>query len=79
MFHKEGYQIILTSFLIAALIAIGSEYKIDNFILSCFSNFFTFTTDFGTSIFRNPKRETTMNKNHLIAPVDGKVVIIESS
>ena len=33
MFHKEGYQIILTSFLIAALIAIGSEYKIDNFIL----------------------------------------------
>ena len=33
MFHKEGYQIIMTSFLIAALIAIGSEYNIDNFIL----------------------------------------------
>jgi len=27
--------------------------------------------------FRNPKRATTQNENHLIAPVDGKVVVIE--
>ncbi len=27
--------------------------------------------------FRNPKRATSQNENHLIAPVDGKVVVIE--
>ena len=27
--------------------------------------------------FRNPKRSTTLNDNHIIAPVDGKVVVIE--
>ncbi len=27
--------------------------------------------------FRNPKRSTTINNNHIIAPVDGKVVVIE--
>ena len=78
MFHKEGYQIILTSFLIAALIAIGSEYKIDNFILrTVFQIFSLLQLILVLQFFRNPKRETTINKNHLIAPVDGKVVIIK--
>ena len=27
--------------------------------------------------FRNPKRETAINDNHIIAPVDGQVVVIE--
>jgi len=27
--------------------------------------------------FRNPKREVAINDNHIIAPVDGKVVVIE--
>ncbi|MDB2326039.1 phosphatidylserine decarboxylase family protein, partial [Flavobacteriaceae bacterium] len=27
--------------------------------------------------FRNPKRNTTINPDHIIAPVDGKVVVIE--
>ena len=27
--------------------------------------------------FRNPKRETLVNENHIISPVDGKVVVIE--
>lgn len=67
MFHKEGYQIILTSFLIAALIAIGSEYKIDNFILrTVFQIFSLLQLILVLQFFRNPKRETTINKNHLI-------------
>ena len=78
MFHKEGYQIILTSFLIAALIAIGSEYKIDNFILrAVFQIFSLLQLILVLQFFRNPKRETSINQNHLIAPVDGKVVIIK--
>ena len=27
--------------------------------------------------FRNPKRRTVLNENHIISPVDGKVVVIE--
>ena len=30
MFHKEGYQIIMTSFVIAAAITLGVEFKLDN-------------------------------------------------
>ena len=78
MFHKEGYHIIMTSFLIATLIAIGSEYKIDNFILrTIFQIISLLQLVLVLQFFRNPKRETIINKNHLIAPVDGKVVIIK--
>jgi hypothetical protein len=28
MFHKEGYQIIITSFILVAVIAVLAEYKI---------------------------------------------------
>jgi phosphatidylserine decarboxylase len=34
-----------------------------------FSDYFT--------IFRNPKRAFILNENHILAPVDGKVVVIE--
>ena len=70
MFHKEGYQIIMTSFLIAALIAIGSEYKIDNFILrTVFQIFSLLQLILVLQFFRNPKRETSITQNHLIAHV----------
>ncbi len=68
----------MTSFLIAALIAIVSEYKIYNFILrSIFQIISLLQLVLVLQFFRNPKRETIINKNHLIAPVDGKVVIIK--
>ena len=68
----------MTSFLIAALIAIGSEYKIDNFILrTVFQIFSLLQLILVLQFFRNPKRVTSINQNHLIAPVDGKVVIIK--
>ncbi|MFQ3340460.1 MAG: phosphatidylserine decarboxylase [Flavobacteriaceae bacterium] len=79
MFHKEGYQIIMTSFLITAGLAVVSEYTIEN----------QFLLRIGIQIsaliilvlvlqfFRNPKRKTPINSNQLIAPVDGKVVVIE--
>ena len=78
MFHKEGYQIILTSFLIAALIAIGSEYKIDNFILrTVFQIFSLLQLILVLQFFRNPKRIALESETQIIAPADGKIVIIE--
>ena len=78
MFHKEGHYIITVSFIITAMINLLSRSFIDN-------NTLIYSIGIVTIIilvlilqfFRNPKRKTTANKNHIIAPVDGKVVVIE--
>lgn len=79
MFHKEGYQIIMTSFVIAAAIALGAEYKLeDQYILKMVLQLFALIQlVLVLQFFRNPKRKTPINEKHLIAPVDGKVVIIQ--
>jgi len=79
MFHKEGYQIIMTSFVLAAIIAVGAEYKIENpYILKLGVQLFALIQlILVLQFFRNPKRITPINENLLIAPVDGKVVIIQ--
>jgi len=78
MFHKEGFKIILY----AALILVGSLLLIDNFIeiywlqkslMLLILVFFILILQF----FRDPKRYTTLNDDHVIAPADGKVVVIE--
>ena len=78
MFHKEGYKIILFS----ALILVLTLLLIDNFIggfwlqkllMIIFLIFFLLILHF----FRNPKRNTLINNNQIIAPADGKIVVIE--
>ena len=78
MFHKEGYLIILNTFLIIAAITVLVEYNISIEWLKIIIQvtaliLFILVLQF----FRNPKRTTSKNKKHLIAPVDGKVVIVE--
>lgn len=78
MFHKEGYKIIL----IASLILVAAVLAIDNFItLKWLQMLFSATTIvlyvLILQFFRNPKRKTVLNDHHIIAPVDGKVVVIE--
>jgi phosphatidylserine decarboxylase len=78
MFHKEGYFIIITTFIICTAIVLSAEYFIGHKIAKV-------VVQIGTLIalilvlqfFRNPTRNTVLNDNHLLAPVDGKVVIIE--
>lgn len=78
MFHKEGYFIIITTFLICASIALGAEYFIGHKLGKL-------SLQMGALValvlvlqfFRNPNRNTVLNDNQLLAPVDGKVVIIE--
>ena len=79
MFHKEGHQIIMTSFVIAAAIALGAEYKLEDqyFLKMLLQVIALIQLVLVLQFFRNPKRETPINENHLIAPVDGKVVIIQ--
>ncbi|MFD1293652.1 phosphatidylserine decarboxylase family protein [Lutibacter holmesii] len=78
MFHKEGFKIILIATFIVGLGIIA----IENFVSITWLNkslsallllFYIIILQF----FRNPKRHTVENNNHIIAPVDGKVVVIE--
>ena len=79
MFHKEGYQIIMTSFVIAIAITLGVEFKLESLFLLKISLQILALTQLVLVLqfFRNPKRETPINVNNLIAPVDGKIVIIK--
>ena len=78
-FHKEGIpSLIITVFLVAicnyiafyfcpsCTIIIWLVYLLSAFLLITILQFF-----------RNPKRNIVLNENHIIAPADGKVVVIE--
>ncbi|MFD0862617.1 phosphatidylserine decarboxylase family protein [Sungkyunkwania multivorans] len=78
MFHKEGYKIISISFLIAAIIVILADQFIGIFWLQLLVQiaaliFLLLILQF----FRNPIRKAILNNDHVVAPVDGKVVVIE--
>ena len=78
MFHKEGFKIILNTFLITALIVIGIEYITENYWMKKMIQFSTIILFvLVLQFFRNPKRVTSLNENQVISPVDGKVVVIE--
>ncbi len=77
--HREGYKIILVTLLILIglnLITInilGDIHWFTKVILIISLIFFLLIVQF----FRNPLRKTIINENHVIAPADGKVVVIE--
>lgn len=78
MFHKEGHKIIIVSFLISAIFTILTEnfittYNIKITLQTSVLLFFILILQF----FRNPTRKTIIDPNKIIAPVDGKVVIIK--
>lgn len=78
MFHKEGYKIILITFAFVVI----SVLLIDAYITISWLQLVLEITLLVILIlilqfFRNPKRHTTLNNNQVLAPVDGKVVVIE--
>lgn len=78
MFHKEGTQSILLGTIFTAVVFLVSDYFIQ-------TEWIKMTIEIATLLlfiiilqfFRNPKRSVEINENHIIAPVDGKVVVIE--
>ena len=78
--HREGYLIIIVCFVLLLILNAGIAYwvKMDWirwFFILLSLVFFGLVVQF----FRNPKRNTEINPNHIIAPADGKVVIIEGA
>nr|WP_315148695.1 phosphatidylserine decarboxylase family protein [uncultured Flavobacterium sp.] len=78
MFHKEGAQSILIGTVVTAIVLLLSDKFID-------TNWIKMTIQITTFLlliiilqfFRNPKRNFILNENQILAPVDGKVVVIE--
>ena len=78
MFHKEGYFIIATTFIICAAIALSAEYFVLHKVIKTLLQVGALIVlILVLQFFRNPSRNTVLNENHLLSPVDGKVVIIE--
>jgi phosphatidylserine decarboxylase len=79
MFHKEGTPSILLAIAFTATALLLSDYFIiDNFWLTKSIQVVAFLLlIIVLQFFRNPKRSVVINENHIIAPVDGKVVVIE--
>lgn len=79
MFHKEGAKIILFSLLIAVSIILGVEYLISiPWLVKVIQIVTLLFLVIVLQFFRNPNRTLNDIADHLIlAPVDGKVVVIE--
>lgn len=78
MFHREGFKIILISALILVVSILFIEnivsiYWLQKLLMVTLLVLFVLILQF----FRNPKRNTVLNLDHIIAPADGKVVVIE--
>ena len=79
MFHKEGFKIIIISFIITSSLAIAIEFFLINQLLKLsIQIILIISLILILQFFRNPKRELIPDKNKIISPVDGKIVIVES-
>ncbi|MDP6921653.1 MAG: phosphatidylserine decarboxylase family protein [Lutibacter sp.] len=77
-FHREGYKIILIASLIVGIGILLIERFIENNLLNkCLSMSLLIGYLLILQFFRNPRRKTNLNDQHILAPVDGKVVVIE--
>lgn len=78
MFHKEGARIILGALAVTALVILLAERYIESYWLLKFIEVFALIfLILILQFFRNPKRPVDAADHTIIAPVDGKVVVIE--
>ncbi|GAA4079662.1 phosphatidylserine decarboxylase family protein [Flavobacterium cheonanense] len=78
MFHKEGAKIILISTTLFVVLLLVSPMVISNpWILKSVQILMLLLLVTVLQFFRNPKRPLEVNDYNIIAPVDGKVVVIE--
>jgi phosphatidylserine decarboxylase len=79
--HKEGYKILFIAIITWFVINVALFYLIPDltFLRGLFAiaslGFFLLLLQF----FRSPSRKLTINDNQIIAPADGKVVVIEET
>ena len=78
MFHKEGFRIITVTFLFVVAIAISAEHSLlSPWVAKTIQVVALVFLVLVLQFFRNPKRDPLETENQIIAPADGKIVIIE--
>lgn len=78
MFHKEGAKIILiATVIVTAWILLADEFVSINWLRMTIQIIGLIFLILILQFFRNPKRITPTSDQFIIAPVDGKVVVIE--
>ncbi len=78
--HREGIRYIIIATVVWALIALLSNYFIPIFWLKALISFVCFLIWFWIIwFFRVPARNYIHGENYVIAPADGKVVVIEET
>ena len=78
MFHKEGGKIILIATTLTVVFLLLTDHFVTLFWLQkAIDIVILFFLIMILQFFRNPERKVIINDNHIIAPVDGKVVVIE--
>jgi phosphatidylserine decarboxylase len=80
-FHKEGYASLFIVLVFSAIIIFIAHYFFPTFVIAhwfayVLSGFLILTI---VQFFRNPIREHKKGENLVIAPADGKVVVIEET
>ncbi len=78
MFHKEGYKIILITLVLAIAMSLAADfYIVNNYLRSTIMLLAIIMLVLVLQFFRNPKRTINTSQDHVLSPVDGKVVVIE--
>ena len=78
MFHKEGGKIILiATTLTVALLLLADTFITTIWLQKAVEITILLALIIVLQFFRNPVRTVEINDDHIIAPVDGKVVVIE--
>ena len=78
-FHKEGAATIIGASVLTVIIVVGADYLItDNFwLMKTIQIIALVFLIIILQFFRNPNRDITAADHTIVAPVDGKVVVIE--
>ena len=78
MFHKEGHSIILIFLFVVISDILLLEYIFDDGLIKIIlQSISIIVLILILQFFRNPKRKTILDDNHIISPADGKIVNIE--
>jgi phosphatidylserine decarboxylase len=78
MFHKEGFKSIgITLVLVTIVLFLTDKFVNIAWLQNLSYVVMAFFLYIILQFFRNPKRTAELNDNHVVSPVDGKVVVIE--
>ena len=77
--HKEGYPSIIITVIVVAIINALTHYFCSQFAIVLWLGYAlsAFLLIIILQFFRSPTRTIIINENNIIAPADGKVVVIE--